>query len=84
MKAVRQRLFSLVTKNFPNRVKSLSLNEETVLMEGGLELDSFALLQFMMLLESEFSINFEEPDFTMEHFHSLGTLSELLERRTAI
>jgi acyl carrier protein len=56
------------------------IGPETLLMEGGLALDSFAIVELISQLEARFAFEFRESDFREEHFHSIGTLSDLVHR----
>jgi acyl carrier protein len=53
---------------------------ETPLFEGGLELDSFGIVELIAGLETEFSIEFLEDDFLEEHFRTVGALGGLVYR----
>jgi acyl carrier protein len=52
----------------------------TLLMKGGLDLDSFALVELISQLEARFSFEFRESDFREEHFESIGALGALVHR----
>jgi acyl carrier protein len=52
---------------------------ETPLFSGGLELDSFAVVELITEVENRYSIEFREEDFLEEHFQTPLTLAALLE-----
>jgi acyl carrier protein len=52
----------------------------TPLFEGGLELDSFAVVDLVMRVESHFSIQLSDTDFLPENFTDLGTLGKLVDQ----
>jgi acyl carrier protein len=56
------------------------IGPDTMLFKGGLELDSFAIVELISQLEMKFSFEFQESDFREEHFRSLGSLSDLIAR----
>jgi acyl carrier protein len=56
------------------------LGPDTLLFHGGLELDSFGIVELISALETHFSFEFEEADFQEEHFRSIGTLGALVAR----
>lgn len=51
----------------------------TPLFEGGLELDSFAVVDLVMRVETHFSIQLSDTDFLPENFHDLNTLGKLVQ-----
>jgi acyl carrier protein len=56
------------------------IGPDTSLFKGGLELDSFNIVELISELESRFSFEFEEADFQEEHFKTVGSLGRLLDR----
>ena len=53
---------------------------ETLLFKGGLELDSFAIVDLISRLETQLSFEFRESDFREEHFRNIGALGGLVDR----
>ena len=51
----------------------------TPLFEDGLDLDSFAVVDLVMRVESHFSIQLADTDFNPENFHDLNTLGKLVQ-----
>lgn len=56
------------------------IGPSTPLFKGGLELDSFAIVELISHLESRLSFEFAEGDFREEHFRTLGSLGDLIGR----
>jgi acyl carrier protein len=56
------------------------IGPDTMLFKGGLELDSFAIVELISQLEMKFAFEFQESDFREEHFRNLGSLSDLIGR----
>ena len=55
-------------------------DESTPLFKGGVEMDSFAAVELITLIESEFAIEFDVADIRPEHFIDAKTLARLVER----
>jgi acyl carrier protein len=53
-------------------------DETTPLFKGGVEMDSFAVVELLALIESHFEIEFELADITPEHFSDVNTLGTLV------
>lgn len=65
------------------KVDPSKISPETLLFEGGLELDSFATVELIGLIESAFGIQFSDADFHPDTFYSVGTLSRVVARYKA-
>jgi acyl carrier protein len=55
------------------------LDETTPLFQGGLEMDSFAVVELITLIERHFDIEFQEADFRPEYFSDINALARLIE-----
>jgi threonine synthase len=56
----------------------MRIDSETRLVEGGLALDSVALLEFSLALEREFGCRISEKELTPQHFATAGTVANLM------
>jgi len=56
------------------------IDETVPLFEGGLGLDSFAVLELIVGIEREFAIEFPEQDLTPDSFRDLRTLGQIIAR----
>ena len=54
------------------------IGPDTLLFKGGLELDSFNIVELIAELEKQFSFEFRESDFREEHFRTIGALGGLI------
>ncbi len=54
------------------------IDEANPLFEGGLGLDSVAVVELIGSIEREFGIEFPEQDLTPESFQNLGTLASVV------
>jgi acyl carrier protein len=57
------------------------VNPDAQLLEGGLKLDSLALVELITLVEDHFGIQFGESDFNIEVFGNLRSLAALIRSR---
>jgi acyl carrier protein len=69
-------------------VRELQLDPEAVgpdtkLFEGGLELDSFAVVDLVTRVESHFDVRVPDAEFSPENFETMRTLAGLVERARA-
>jgi acyl carrier protein len=56
-----------------------NVGPETPLFDGGLGLDSFNIVELIAELEEQFSFEFDEDDFTEEHFRTIASLGSLVD-----
>jgi acyl carrier protein len=74
---VRRRLANVLATRVV-RMDPQSLSAETPLIKSGLNLDSVALLEFVVGIEEEFGIVFDDAALTADRFRSLGTLAQYI------
>lgn len=55
----------------------------TPFFEGGLELDSFAVVDLVSRIESHFGFHLDDADFKPENFTDIATLAGVVARYTA-
>ena len=60
------------------RMEPDALSPETPLIKKGLNLDSVALLEFVVGIEEEFGIILDDTGLTPDRFRSLGTLAKYI------
>ena len=53
--------------------------ETTPLFRGGVEMDSFAVVELIALIEAHFGIEFEIEDIRPEHFTDVNSVARLVE-----
>ena len=56
------------------------IGPDTPLFKGGLELDSFNIVELIAELETQLLFEFRESDFKEEHFRTIGALGGLIDR----
>ena len=54
-------------------------DEQTLLFEGGLGMDSFTAVELITLIEKHFDIEFNVDDIKPEHFTNVSTLAKLVD-----
>lgn len=75
---LQQRISSLLKDKVNLEVPS----PETDLLESGL-LDSLTLVELMTQLETEFEIRISFEDIELDHFHTVVSMANFIEHRTA-
>jgi len=61
-------------------IDSDTVDANTPLLEGGLDLDSIALMELITTIEDQYEVAFSEEDFELENFSTLAAIASLLER----
>lgn len=61
----------------------LALRADTVLLDGGLALDSVAVLELLVALENRFALRIDEHEVTAENLQTVGALAELMTSKLA-
>lgn len=74
------KLIELATTGLDPRPDPALLAANTPLFEGGLGLDSFAVVELVSLIEQHFDIEFSDADFVPENFADLATLGSVVAR----
>ena len=57
---------------------------ETPLLSSGLDLDSVAVLELILAVESEFGIEFKDEELSVALFDSVGALARAIEAKLAV
>jgi acyl carrier protein len=74
------RVIQVVRDNLRLGEAAARLDSETLLFDGGLELDSIDIVELIALIERTFAIQFEYDDLDPEYFRTMGTLAALIAR----
>ena len=56
------------------------IDEQTPLFDGGMELDSFAVVELITLIENQYRFEFSEADLSPENFLNIVSIAELVGR----
>ena len=73
---VSKELIDVLTRDL--KVDAADVNPETPLFEGGLDLDSFAVVEMVTKIETHFGIQVSDADFLPENFTNVKTLADVV------
>ena len=68
----------LITEKKLTAEEALSINPDTDLIEKGM-IDSMGILELLVFMEQEFSVDFENTSITAENMRSLSSMVEFLD-----
>ncbi|MBD3763938.1 MAG: acyl carrier protein [Rhodobacterales bacterium] len=75
---VTEDLMALIVREM--KIDPASINATTPLFEGGLELDSFAVVDLVSRIENRFGFQLADADFRPENFADIQTLGGVVAR----
>ncbi len=78
-----RRIERLIERHLPQASSGPGISTDTPLLSSGLGLDSVALLEILVEIETEFGVQFPDSEITGELFRSIGTLASAVERKIA-
>ncbi len=78
------RLKVLIAEELDVNIKVEQIQDDAVFFEGGLGIDSIAIVELISLVEEEFGLQFSDDDLVPESFANLGALANLVEKRLAL
>ena len=65
-------------------IKGENVDETAPLFEDGLGMDSIAIVEFILMIEERFNIQFLESELNPEMFSNLDSLAKLIATKTVI
>jgi acyl carrier protein len=74
------RVRRIIVEELDVRLVVDEVTPDTLLLDGGLQLDSFAIVELITELENRFDFEFGEEDLSPESFVDLRTLARVVER----
>lgn len=80
LELIIEQIRQLMLAKLAVRIPPEQFQARTPLFAGGLELNSFAVVELIGLLEQRFQFQFQESDFREESFRDLQSLAELINR----
>jgi acyl carrier protein len=80
--ALRERIKELVVQCLFLDIEPSSINDGDNLMEVH-GVDSVNLFEIVVALEEDYGISFQDEDFDVETFSTVGSIAELVERKQA-
>lgn len=75
---VSQELIEVLTRDL--KTDASDVTAETSLFEGGLDLDSFAVVEMVTKIETHFGIQVSDADFLPENFATVQALSDVVQK----
>ena len=78
-----QRVKEIIVKVLNLDIQPAEIADDELLLGGGLEVDSLAVLQIVDELEVVFSVTARDEEVTADLFRSVATLTDFVERKLA-
>jgi acyl carrier protein len=78
---IENRLIDALYDVLEGAVKKDEIEADTQLLEGGLSLDSMALLHLLNRIEDNFDIEVEDEDLEQGIFRSVSSLTKFIEKK---
>lgn len=75
-----ENLKNLILTELKSNIDPDAVTAEVPLFEGGLGLDSFAVLDLVMAIEKTYGVQFSEEDFAVENFANINAIIELISK----
>jgi acyl carrier protein len=80
-----EEVISLILESVNLRhVDRSTLNAETSLRKGGLELDSVDILEVIVAIEHKFGVKVEDAAMGEKHFRTLGAIAEFVASQRSV
>ena len=76
--AVMSRLKSLIVEEMDVRLAPDQISDDTSFFEGGLGMDSIAIVELISLVEDHFSVQFADEDLVPASFRNMQVLSQVI------
>jgi acyl carrier protein len=76
-------LKTIIVDDLDANISREEINQDTLLFEGGLGLDSVSLVELISLVEKKFSIKFSDSELNPESFSTLTVLSDVVANKQA-
>jgi acyl carrier protein len=76
------KLKDIVANDLDVNLKIAEIDESASLFEEGLGLDSVTLMEFISLIETNFSVQFLDEELDFEQFKNLTTLAGVIHTKT--
>jgi acyl carrier protein len=83
MNEITQKLKKIIANDLDVNIDEKTIVDDIGLLEGGLGLDSIAVMELISILEQTFGFKFSDDDLNMDAFQTLTTLSEFVTQKTS-
>jgi acyl carrier protein len=78
------RLKHIIAHQLDVNIQLEEIDADAPLFEGGLGLDSIAIMEFITLIEENFGFQFAEDELNMKPFQNLRTLADFVATRSEL
>ncbi len=75
---IQARLKHILSEQLDVNIALADIKEDSPLFEGGLGLDSVAVMEFITLIEENFGFQFEEDELNLKPFNDLSVLCDFV------
>lgn len=82
MNEIITRLKHIIANDLDINADIETIREDVSLLEGGIGLDSVAVMEFICIVEEKFGFEFSDEELSMEPFQSLTILSQFVANKT--
>ncbi len=83
MSEVVDQLKTIIAEDLDVNLKAAEIDEDASLFEGGLGLDSIAIVELISLIEKKFSLQFTDSELNPECFSNLKVLTSAIDGKLA-
>lgn len=78
MNEITEKLKSIIANELDVNADIHTIRDDVTLLEGGIGLDSVAIMEFISIIEEQFDFQFSDDELNMEPFQNLTSLSEFV------
>ena len=82
MEETKQKIKDIIVKDLELSIKESDIQDEVSLYDGGIGLDSIAIINLIVELENQFGISFDEAEINAKLFSNINTLAEFIQTKT--
>lgn len=83
-KLIIKQLKSILIEDIKLQIKGETVDEKSPLFEDGLGMDSIEIVEFILIIEERFNLQFLESELNPNFFSNLDSLANLIATKTAI
>lgn len=78
MNEITEKLKHIIADELDINADINTIRDDVTLLEGGIGLDSVAIMEFISIIEEQFDFQFSDDELNMEPFQNLTTLTEFV------
>ncbi|ALG66848.1 acyl carrier protein [Beggiatoa leptomitoformis] len=79
-----EQLREIIANRLDVNLRLEEVDAQISLFEGGLGLDSIAIMEFISLIEDGFGIKFGEDELNMDYFKNLDTVAQFVSNKLTV